>query len=143
MIERMRELLKSGDMCVLATCAHSRPHCSLMAYIPDPGADRVYLVTLKNTQKYQNLQANSTVSLLVDTRAEAAGHRESIQALTVSGTCTPVSEEARKEAIRTQFLSKHPHLQGLLNDPDVALLCVEIDSFLLLLGAVDSHFVKL
>ncbi len=143
MKDEMKALLKSQDMCVLATCAHNRPHCSLMACTSNDEGDRVYMATLKNTQKYENLQANPSVSLLLDTRSHQGDSREKIQALTVTGTCVPMEEEAHSESVRERLLQKHPHISGLLNDSRVALLCVQVESFLLLRGALDAHFVKL
>lgn len=142
MIDRMKELLKTRDMCVLATCSDNKPHCSLMGYITDEPIERVYLVTLKSTRKYRNLMQNSQVSLLVDTRSEHGGLRENIQALTVSGTCAPVDEGEHKDAVFRRFSRAHPHLSGLLNDPDMVLLCLRIESFLLLQGPLEAHFVQ-
>jgi nitroimidazol reductase NimA-like FMN-containing flavoprotein (pyridoxamine 5'-phosphate oxidase superfamily) len=35
MIDTMKELLSTHDMCVLATSGDQGPHCSLMAYVCD------------------------------------------------------------------------------------------------------------
>ena len=143
MKEEMKALLKSQDMCVLATCAHNRPHCSLMAYTTNDQGDEVYLATLKSTQKYKNLQTSPAVSLLLDTRSLHEGSREKVEALTVSGTCFPMEDELSMNSIRKNFLQKHPHLSNLLNESDAVFMCVRVESFLLLKGPLEAHFVKL
>src|SRR5512137_1024930 len=93
--DEMKNLLKAGNMCVLCTCAEGKPHCSLMAYVTDDSVTKVFMVTLKETQKYRNFLQNPQASLLVDTRNEpqTAG-RGGIRALTVSGTFQVIGDES-------------------------------------------------
>lgn len=143
MIDKMKAMLKSQDMCVLATSSENRPHCSLMAYVTDDSGERLYMATLRDSKKYSNLRSNPAVSLLVDTRQACAQGRGGLCALTVTGECAAVADLATKDALRKKILEKHAHLEMLLNDPDVEILCVEIESFLLLEGPVNAHYVKL
>jgi nitroimidazol reductase NimA-like FMN-containing flavoprotein (pyridoxamine 5'-phosphate oxidase superfamily) len=144
MLDTMRNLLRAGDSCVLATCADGRPHCSLMAYLTDDAVTMVYMVTLKQTKKYRNFLQNPHASLLVDTRNEQhVTGRAGIQALTVAGTFQPVAEKMKKEQILGKMGEKHPHLQELLADEDAAPFAIKIESFLLLEGALNAHFVTI
>ena len=43
MIERMKELVRRKDICVLATVAENKPHCSLMAYVTDDECKEIYM----------------------------------------------------------------------------------------------------
>jgi general stress protein 26 len=143
MIERMKALLRENSMGVLATCLNDRPHCSLMAYVTDESAENVYMVTLRASQKYSNLSQNPNVSLLVDSRMSGNTPREHIQALTLSGVCsTPRDERDRKSALH-RIEEKHPHLQELVNNPDVEVICVSIKTLLLLDGPATAHFESL
>ena len=86
MIEKIKDLIKRKDMCVLATAFDNKPHCSLMAYVTDDDCGAIYMVTGRETTKYRNISANPQVSLLIDTREEHPGDsRPKAQALTVSG----------------------------------------------------------
>jgi hypothetical protein len=38
---------------------------------------------------------------------------------------------------------KHPHLDGLLKHPEVEVLRIRLESFLLLQGALEAHFEKI
>jgi nitroimidazol reductase NimA-like FMN-containing flavoprotein (pyridoxamine 5'-phosphate oxidase superfamily) len=143
MIDKMKAILKAMDMCVLATCADNKPHCSLMAYVPAESGELLYMATLRESQKFSNLQRNPAVSLLVDTRTSSAQDRRRIQSLTVTGRYVPVTEPAERDAIRKQLLARHAHLEILVNDPAAEIVRIDIEAFLLLDGPVDAHYVKL
>lgn len=102
------------------------------------------MITRKQTRKYTNLEENPRVSLLVDTRqSDHAGSIGHVQALTVTGTCVPLSDDAERNRIVRKILTRHPHLEQLAKDNDAEILAIRIESFLLLEGALDSHFVSL
>ena len=143
MIDRIKQLILENNMCVLATSYDNRPHCSLMAYLPNQEADIIYMVTRKETHKYKNLLENPQVSLLIDTRTqEGAQGRAAIQALTIAGTCMPVQEPTEKDSVCRQIVNRHPHLKELAEHPDAAVVAVKLDSFLLLDGALKAHHVS-
>lgn len=142
MIERIKRLIRRNDMCVLATCHKGQPHCSLMAYLADEKAVTIYMATRKETSKYKYLVENPRVSLLIDTRTEKdLKKRAEIQALTISGICTPVAEPAKADLVRRQIVEHHPHLGALVEHPDAAIIEVHIESFLLLDGAMSAYHV--
>jgi len=141
MIEKMRELLKEMDMCVLATAREDRPHCSLMAYVADAGGRWIYMITQRRTKKYGYLVQNPHVSLLVDTRCEwKRENRGNVKALTVYGIFEPTADpDERKSALR-RIVERHPHLKELAEQPDAELLSIRVESFLLLDGVSTAHF---
>jgi nitroimidazol reductase NimA-like FMN-containing flavoprotein (pyridoxamine 5'-phosphate oxidase superfamily) len=140
MLERMKEILKQNGLCVLATCLDDKPHCSLMAYITDPEARFVYMVTQKSTKKWTNVMRNPQVSLLVDTRMHAASEKTTIQALTVSGIAEPVEDEPIKKSILERIAAGHPHLKEISRRPDAEVVAVKVESMLLLDGVSDAYF---
>ena len=144
LFDRIRGLVRSRDICVLATASGERPHCSLMAYVADDDCREIYMVTGRNTTKFRNLSANPEVSILIDTREEhPSGNRQYAQALTVDGTFEPVGSKDKKSRIAGRFREKHPHLKTIMAEPDAEILCVRVKSFLLLDGVSTSHFVEL
>lgn len=144
MLERIRDLVRGRDICVLATASGQRPHCSLMAYVADDECREIYMVTGRHTTKYRNLSVNPEVSLLIDTREEhASGNRQHAQALTVDGTFEPIGEDEKRKRIAGRFREKHPNLKAIMDDPDSQLVCVRVRSFLLLDGVSDAHFLEL
>lgn len=142
-IEVMKDILRENDMCVLATCADNRPHCSLMAYVTDEAAQTVYMVTLKSTRKYRHVCENPHVSLLVDTRHKSAADRGETRALTVHGTFHSLSEAAGKEKILAAICGRHPHLRNLVEDADAEVLAVRVESLQLLEGAYRASYESL
>lgn len=141
MIERMIHLLRSKDLCVLATVSDGTPHCSLMAYVLDETGRSLYMATRKDTTKFENLRKNPRVSLLVDTRDEGTGgDGNPTRALTVDGRFEPVDREDEGARARAALLERHPRLEPLLGDPEAVILRVRIESLLLLDGPVEAHF---
>lgn len=141
MLTEMKDLVRAHSACVLATSSENRPYCSLMAYAVNDDASEIYMATQRSTRKFANLTANPAVSLLIDTRNEVL--RAQVRALTVEGTCEPVTDPARKELIRAQLLAVHPHMAAFLTQDDCAILCITVTSFLLLKGLTDAHYATL
>jgi general stress protein 26 len=143
MIEKMKTLLRRNSMAVLATCTENKPYCSLMTYVTDEQALTLYTATLKTSRKYKNILENPHVSLLVDSRMDDLGDAESIKALTIGGICFTVKDKAVKGSILTRILEHNPHLHPLLSHPDVEVIAVQVESFLLLDGPMESSFVEI
>lgn len=140
-LQRIRALINSKDICVLATAAGNAPYCSLMAYVADEEGKTIYLVTSRKTRKWGNITENPRVSLLIDTREEHGGDRRpEAQALTVTGIAERLADPAEREAARNRLLHRHPHLRPILQDPEAEPFCVRIRSFLLLDGLLDAQY---
>ncbi len=142
MLEKIRALVKGKDICVLSTVSENgTPHCSLMAYIADEACTEIYMATHISTLKYKNLLNNSAVSLLIDSREFTP--REKAQALTVSGVFQPVENVEKRARVEAKLLRQHPHLTDFIQHPDTALICVKVETYLLLEGLTESHFVNM
>lgn len=144
MIEYIKSVIQSQEMCVLATSGDNLPHSSLMAYVADIEARNVYMITHRNTQKFKNLEINPFVSLLIDTRSvEGGGNRENIVALTVSGEYFVVKEVDEIVEIKETFCDRHKHLQQFANNDDAVVFKVQIKSLQLQKGAMDSYYLNI
>jgi nitroimidazol reductase NimA-like FMN-containing flavoprotein (pyridoxamine 5'-phosphate oxidase superfamily) len=140
MIEKMKNLVKERDTCVLATAWEGKPHCSLMSYVADPECREIYMVTHRQTKKYRNLEGNAAVSLLIDTRAGAG--KDEIKALTVSGVFRKIDGAEKLERVRKALLARHPGLGDFLEDPGAEIFSVRVTSFQLLEGIRDASYVE-
>jgi nitroimidazol reductase NimA-like FMN-containing flavoprotein (pyridoxamine 5'-phosphate oxidase superfamily) len=138
MIDRIKALVKQKNICVLATIAGNKPYCSLMAYISNEQGNEIYMATHKKSRKYKNLIENPAVSLLIDTREESP--RSQANALTVTGKFEGIESSRKKLDIRAKLLGVHPHLKDFIQHPDAEILCIKIESFLLLNGVEDAYF---
>ena len=144
MHEEIERVIQQKDICVLATVSENEPYCSLMNYVASDDCREIYMVTQKSTQKYRNLNANHSVSLLVDTREEYPGPRRSEgQAITISGVFQKMEDENKKERVKSRFLEKHPYLNAFMEDEDSEIICIKVSSFLLLDGFTHAHFEKI
>ena len=144
MLEKMKDIVRGNDLCVLATVSEGKPHCSLMTYIPDDECSEIFMVSHKQTKKYGNLTANPIVSLLIDTREERRGQqRMDLKALTVVGEFQAIIDQTKKTLIHAKFSKKHPHLTDFLNDPGAEIFSIKIKSFQLLDGVKDAFFEKI
>lgn len=141
MLEKMKALVRKKNMCVLATVSDHKPYCSLMAYISDALCKEIYMVTLKNTTKFKNLQRNPCVSLLIDTRETQP--RSNAQALTIDGVFTSLTDENKKQKIRGRMLESFPHMKDFIHHREAELIRIKINSFLLLDGVSESYFMSL
>ncbi len=140
MIDRIESLIRKKKNCVLATSTDDKPHCSLMTYIVDENCREIYLITHKRTRKYSNLQKNNYVSLLLDTRDSSD---DPIQALTIGGIYIPIEDPVKRKRILDQFLSAHPSMKQFADHVEAELICIKIDSFLLLNGLTDTYFFEI
>ena len=140
MLEKMKELIRSQDICVLATACDNKPHCSLMAYVTDDHCREIYMVTHRNTAKFRNATKNPSVSLLMDTRLEEGGRRQRAQALTVTGLFERIEIPERREAIRARLLERHAHLRDFAAHPEAEVFAVKILALQLLDGITDSYY---
>lgn len=141
MLEAIKTLIKSKDVCVLSTVSGGKPHCSLMSYVADEACSKFYMITLPGTKKYRNLEGNSAVSLLIDSREEDVDRRrKDIRALTVSGVFQELKDPSEEARILRQLLEKHPHLRELAESGRAKVFAVCVRSFQLLDGVSRSHF---
>ena len=141
MLEKMKELVRKKNICVFSTVSGNKPYCSLMVYITDVTCEEIYMVTHKNTTKFNNLQKNPLVSLLIDSRETQP--RSNAQALTISGVFIPLIDENKKQKIRDRMLESFPHMKDFIHHPESELIRIKINSFLLLDGLIESHFMSL
>lgn len=141
MLEKMKNFVRKKNICVLCTISGNQPYCSLMAYITDATCEEIYMVTHKNSTKFNNLQNNPLVSLLIDSRETQP--RFKAQALTINGVSIPFLDKNKKKEIRDRMLESFPHMKDFIHHPESELIRIKIDSFLFLDGLTDSHFVSL
>lgn len=142
MLEKMKGLIRGKDICVLSTVSeNTAPHCSLMAYVADEECREIYMATRRSTLKYKNLLNNPAACLLIDSREVTP--REKAQALTVSGVFQPVGNAPKRGRVEAELLKRHPHLKDFIHNPDTALICIKVQSLLLLDGLTESHFLDL
>ncbi|WP_027720710.1 pyridoxamine 5'-phosphate oxidase family protein [Maridesulfovibrio zosterae] len=134
------EMLCDNNILVLATQGKEGPHTSLMAYCCSHDGREIYMLSSKKSQKWMNLQQCNQVSLLIDDRDGKLKHkRNEIKALTVSGTFTESQPEDEKKILK-YITQKNPETASLFSGPDCAVICVKVESFLMLNGPKQAFY---
>lgn len=143
MLDKMKELLKSQDVCALATVSpEGQPHCSLMFYVTDDHGRHLYLLTRGGTKKYRNVSTNPSVSILIDSR-EKRSPEDPVLALTISGICETLPEGGLRDTVLNKLLTRHPHLQGVAADTQAKVLKVRGISLQLLQGPMSVCYAQM
>jgi len=141
MREDIQALICGNNHCVLATAVGNRPHCSLMSYTADQQGRELYMITMRNTQKFENLLLNPQVSILIDTREQDIGSRRGrAKAVTVTGVFRQITDLEKKAALTAQLAAAHPHLQELAARADAEPFSIIVESVLLLEGVAEAYF---
>ena len=139
--EKIRNLIRKQNTCVLATASNNRPYCSLMAYASNTTCDEIYLMTLNEGRKYQNMCENPAVSLLIDTRQGSLDFDPAeTLALTVSGRFNRVLKELERKRIRNILSIRHPGLKDFFKNPQGEPVKISVESYLFLEGPTRSHY---
>lgn len=89
------EFLNQINIAVLATVAENKPLASTMYFVVESDLS-VYFITEKETQKFQHIQKNPNVSLVVT-------NRESVQTMQIMGLAENVTDAAKKTEIIQQM----------------------------------------
>jgi len=128
LMEKLKSLLDSQPLAVLATEGQGRPYVNLVAFAAIDDLSRLFFVTGRSTRKFSNLGANSSVALLVDNRSNQVEDFSTAVAATVIGTAREINGEERERCI-TVYLRKHPHLRDFVVAPGNALIKVTVETY--------------
>jgi len=140
MLAQIETILCENTLCVLCTETAGNPYCSLMTYLlMDDDISVLYLVATRDSRKYQNLLANPRVSVLVDTRqTQGAATTEKIVSVTFSGLFKALTD-CEAQRIKLKLATEHLELAEILKNPNSVVFGIQLKSFLLLDGPVDSY----
>ena len=131
------KILKDTDLCVLCTSRNDVPDASLMLYETDDSCSRLYMLTLENTDKYQNILHNPNVSILVDTRDATTRGTSWTKALTIQGEARIVNDPDVSGEWVGRLNTRHSQLSNLASDGSARVIEVLI-KHILFLQSVDE-----
>lgn len=128
-------LFAAQALAVLATIRNGRPHASLLAFAVTVDFRSILLVTDRNTRKYADISAEPRVALLIDNRTDAPCLEQSI-AVTAVGTAGEITGPDRATLLG-MFLEKNPQLRAFAQNPETALIRVEVERYAAVRGIAD------
>lgn len=133
------QLIRENRFCVLSTAKNNLPNSSLMLYVPDSGCTNIYMATSRGSLKYNNIEGNPEVSLLIDTREQLRDTLEHVKALTVYGQARIIQDEEKQRKLMDTLVKNHPSLAVFSNPGDSCVIEVKTNKFLLLDGITEAE----
>jgi general stress protein 26 len=125
--KKISNLLKEQRFAVIATQDKNEPYTNLVTFLSSKNLEKIYFPTSKKSKKYENLSANSRISILIDNRINEPKDIENAIALTAIGT----SRQTRDEDTIKEFLIKHPYLKDFISSKECAMIEIEIKKYIL------------
>lgn len=127
---RIRRLLESQKLGVLATQERGHPYTCLMAFSYSQDLSRLLFATSEATRKFANLTANPGVSMLFDSRPFKNEDFKRVSALTAVGTAGLVGRNHAEDLVET-YLARHPYLEEFIETPTTRLFEFRIRTYTL------------
>jgi uncharacterized protein YhbP (UPF0306 family) len=126
--QRLRKLLVSQRLAVLATQQKKNPYTSLVAFASSEDMHRIVFATPKTTRKFANMLANSKVSMFFDNRSNKIVDFRNAIGVTALGSARQIRKNKNSQMMNI-YLAKHPQLESFLASPSCAFMCMDVESF--------------
>lgn len=126
----LREMFNSQKLAVLATQSEGQPHGCLVAFACSNDLKHLFFSTDRNTRKYHDIRTNPRVAMLIDNRSNEESDFQQAVAVTAKGYAQELEGHDRERWIAI-YLEKHPHLADFTHIPNVALLQIDVDEYLI------------
>jgi len=118
----IKDLLINEKLCIMATCWEDKPYLSLMNFTYLESENKVVLSTRRNSKKYDNIQKNKHISLLVFSSFDGVS-------ATLLGTALTL--EAHEEAYyRDVHMQKNNMPQFILGE-NISLIVFSIENLVI------------
>lgn len=126
----IQDLFASVRLAVLSTQQGDQPCSHLVAFGFTPDLKHLVFATERGTRKFLNISTNPRVSMLIDDRANDPSDFEKAIAVTAAGKAREVP--CRPGTLyHDLYLRRHPSLSGFVSSPTCALLCVEVENYMI------------
>lgn len=114
----VKDLLINEKLCMMATCWEDVPYISLMSFTYLEAENKVVLSTRRDSKKYDNIQKNKHISLLVYSSVDGVS-------ATLLGSALNI-EAAEEEHYKALHLHKNDMPQFILGE-NIGLIVFEIE----------------
>jgi nitroimidazol reductase NimA-like FMN-containing flavoprotein (pyridoxamine 5'-phosphate oxidase superfamily) len=122
----IRQLLGEQPYAVLCTQGGGQPYGALVALAVTDDLASMVFATPKATRKYRLLSECNHVALVVDSRSTQSDDMMQIEALTITGRATEVTDSEDGERVSHLLLGRHSQLKSFVAAPSTALFRVEV-----------------
>jgi len=125
----IEKLLRKERLGVIATRGEPYPYATLVGFSFTKDLKHLFFATMRSTRKYRNILNNQHVSVLIDTRKNDIDDFKDALALTILGRAAEL-EKADKKKYLTLYLKRFPHLKCFIEDPETALVEIQVDRYI-------------
>lgn len=126
--KRLKGLLNSQSLGVVATHGEGHPYASLVAFVASDDLKRIYFVTPKATRKFGYLSRDDRVAILINNSTNQAEDFHRAISVTAVGSAAEITDAEREQALKP-YLAKHPHLEDFTKSPSCAMVRITIGSY--------------
>jgi len=128
-MQLLKGVIGTQYFAVLNSLGEGLPYSNLVSFAIAGDLKSLVFVTDRNTRKYRNIKENNNISLLIDNRTNQPSDVSEAIAITIIGSAR---EEVRNKcSLQSVFLTRHPHLQQFFNDPQNALILVNVREYII------------
>lgn len=136
--DAIRQLLVREQFAALSTAKENKPYINLVAFTGTDDLTSIIFCTPQETRKYDNLDHNPNVALLVENSRNQAVDLTQAMALTIIGRAALTTAITEPESAKL-FLDKHPHMKQFVYDSSTALVRVRVEKYLLVQNFQDTY----
>jgi len=124
------KILGSQQLGVLSTYGSEYPYSTLVGFTVTDDLQYIVFATIRNTRKYENIQKEPNVSMLVDTRSKYIRDFSKAQAVTVLGKAEE-AEGSKREELADLHIQKHPYLKSFIQNPNSAIIRIKVHKYIM------------
>ncbi|SIR17593.1 pyridoxamine 5'-phosphate oxidase family protein [Halanaerobium kushneri] len=122
--KEIKTLLKNNKLCSMATCWNQKPYLSLMNFTYLEKENIVILSSRKNSKKYNNIQKNKNISLLVSSDSLN-------KSATFLGTAQIITLEDEKEEYYRKIHLKNCEMPQFILGENINLIIFNIEEVII------------
>lgn len=123
----MQAILEEEAFAVLATNAQNESYSSLISYATNNKLTLLAFSTPVHTKKYQMIERDENVSLLIDNRATIEKDINDIVAITIIGKAKILTDREERKRWSKILIDKHQYLDDFVCADTSAIILVSIE----------------
>ncbi len=128
-IKLTKSILKDELFGVLATSGEDECYTSLISFANEDDLKTLAFATPIETKKFEMIQANKNVSILIDNRSSDEKSINDIAAITCLGQARVLKEKEEIEKWSKTLLNKHSYLDEFISADTTAIVLVDISKY--------------
>ncbi len=128
-VQSIKELCEDQSFAVLSTKGTDQPYSSLIGFATSENLDYIVFATPIQTRKFNLLNHNEKVSVLIDNRSNQPDSINRISALTAIGSVKVLSEESDIKKWSEIYLNKHPYLNKFIHASSTAIILIKVSKY--------------